>query len=138
TIKDDERIKKEYWVAYPELLKENKRIEIAAVEGNKKQEIELKKLVEILNPRAEEILTLVHEEILKRHLRSYVTAGLVLTGGGSLLKGIDELARRIFSIPVRIGKPRIPLSTPASLESPMYATAYGLLLHAVSKGDVAG
>lgn len=138
TLKEAERIKKEYGVAYLELLKENRLIEIAAVEGNKKQEIELKKLVEILNPRAEEILTLVHEEILKRHLRSYVTAGLVLTGGGSLLKGIDELARRIFSIPVRIGKPRIPLSTPASLESPMYATAYGLLLYAVLKGDVAG
>jgi len=138
TLKEAERIKKEYGVAFAEFLKENRAVEIASVEGNKKQTIEVKRLVEIIQPRAQEILTLVHEEILKRHLRSYVTAGLVLTGGGSLLKGIDELARRIFSIPVRIGKPRIPLSTPESLESPMYATAYGLLLYAVSKGDVAG
>lgn len=138
TLKEAERIKKEFGVAYHELLTENKTIEIVSVEGNKTQQIELKKLVEIINPRAQEILSIVHEEILKRHLRSYVTAGLVLTGGGSLLKGIDELARKIFSIPVRIGKPRIPLSTPASLESPMYATAYGLLVYAVSKGDSAG
>jgi cell division protein FtsA len=60
-----------------------------------------------------------------------MVTGLVITGGGSLLNGIDELAQNILSIPVRIGIPKIGKIIPDSLQNPIYATGYGLLMFAL-------
>jgi cell division protein FtsA len=63
----------------------------------------------------------------------FITTGLVLTGGGSLLCGMLELAKEIFNVPVRLGKPRYEYPIPEKLNSPLFATAYGLLISATKK-----
>lgn len=133
TVLDAERIKKDYGVVCSDVLKNDDFIEIDTVQGEQKQVVHVSDLVRILEPRAHELLSLVHDEIIACNVQHYITTGLVLTGGGSLLTGMQELAERIFKMPVRIGRPKLPISAPDSLQSPIYATSYGLLLHAMNK-----
>ena len=105
------------------------------VHGDKQHIVLLSDITAILEPRARELLSIIHEEILARNLYHILTSGLVLTGGGSLLDGMDEVAKEIFSIPVRIGKPHIIHSDPDILKNPIYATGYGLLLKAFEKAN---
>lgn len=135
TLKEAERVKKEYGLAYKELLEHDELIEIEMVQGVQKHTVLTSDILNILNPRAQELLSLVHEEIIKRKLQAYMPSGLVLTGGGSLLPGMKELAEIIFNMPVRIGLPRLSYDLPDSLESPMYATAYGLLLQVAKRSE---
>ncbi len=133
TIKDAERIKKEYGIVWHKALMEDDFIEIEMVQGDQKQVVHVSDLLRILEPRAHELLLMVHEEIKSRHLVSYITTGIVLTGGGALLKGMQPLAEIIFDVPVRIGNPKVPFSILQTLQSPIYATSYGLLLHTMKK-----
>jgi len=131
TLSDAERIKQNYGIAVAGMLGEfeNYEIEIEMVQGNLKHSIQRASLVNIIKPRAHELLSIVNEEVRKYNLRPIMTTGLVLTGGGSLLKGMRELAQDIFKMPVRIGVPKTNNILPESLNNPMYATGYGLLLH---------
>jgi len=133
TLKDAERVKKEYGIACVDVLEKDDFLEVEMVQGDQKQVVHVSDLVRILEPRAKEVLSLVHEEIIKRNLQPFITTGLVITGGGSLLVGLQELAEKIFDMPVRIGKPKVPFSIPGSLQSPIYATGYGLLMHTIQK-----
>ena len=124
TIADAERIKKEYGLACMAALKRNELIEVAKVQGGSARDVvESADIICILEPRAREVLSLVRNEILEHHLHSYIRTGLVLTGGGALLTGMQHLAEDIFDVPVRIGNPRIEFSLPESLDNPMYATS---------------
>ncbi len=136
TLKEAERIKREYGLAKASMLKEDDVIEVELVQGNEKNIVVLHDLVNIIQPRAQELLTIVHEEIVRYHLQSFMRSGLVLTGGGSLLRGMKELAEEIFEVPVRVGAPRSYYALPELLSSPIYATAYGLLVHAIRKQGV--
>ena len=136
TLHEAERVKKEYGLASLDVLEEDTLFEVKSVHGNDTEIVQTTDLVKILNPRAQEVLILVHEEIIKRKLQSFMPTGLVLTGGGSLLRGMKELAHNIFNIPVRIGSPRLLHDMPESLDNPMYATAYGLLLHMLKKSPL--
>lgn len=133
TLHDAERIKHEYALAQPDLLKKDELLEVECVQGTRKRVVRRAELVHIVHARAQEVLTLVHEEIITRDLQSFITAGLVLTGGGSLLKGLPELAHEIIGVPVRIGTPRVEYDLPESLKSPVYATGYGLIMYALKQ-----
>lgn len=133
TIKDAERIKKEYGIAWHKALTNDDFIEIEMVQGDQKQVVHVSDLVRILEPRAHELLSMVHDEIQTKKLLPYMTTGIVLTGGGSLLNGMQQLAETIFDSPVRIGNPKVPFSILQTLQSPIYATSYGLLLHTMKK-----
>jgi cell division protein FtsA len=133
TIEDAERIKREYGLASIKLLQEDEPIEVEMVQGNAHAIVQRSELVRIIEPRTRELLSLVHEELIKKKLLSFVPAGMVITGGGSLLRGIKEVAEEIFAMPIRIGMPRIDYDLPESLHNPIYATGYGLLMHALKK-----
>ncbi len=79
---------------------------------------------EILECRITELLTMVKQEI--EHYYFGVPGGFVITGGGSLLHGLQEHAQEIFKLPVRIGKPK-SAHFKEFLENPMHATGYGLI-----------
>lgn len=136
TLLEAERVKKEYGLATPLVLEEDILFEVKSVHGNDKHIVEQTELMNILGPRAQEILSIVHEEILKKHLQPFIATGLVLTGGGALLRGMQDLAQTIFSCPVRIGSPRLTHDMPESLDSPIYATAYGLIIHMLKKSHM--
>jgi len=133
TLNEAERIKKKYGITYPDILENDELIEVEMVQGCDRQIVQRTDLTRILQPRAQELLSLVHEEIIVRNLLPFTTTGIVLTGGGSLLTGIHESAERIFDAPVRIGKPQILFDLPDTLRSPIYATGYGLLVHVLKK-----
>lgn len=102
--------------------------------------IELCDMAEIINFRAEEIFEMFLDEISQYRLRALMPCGLVLTGGGSLLSGIKELAQEKLGMPVRIGQPEATQQQsapqlPDCLKNPMYATVYGLLLHGSGVSD---
>jgi len=133
TIEDAERVKREYGLASIKLLEQDEPIEVEMVQGNIRNTVQRSELVSIIEPRTRELLSLVHEEIIKRKLVSFIPSGMVITGGGSLLKGIKQVAEEIFDMPVRLGVPRIEYDLPESLHNPIYATGYGLLKHAIKK-----
>ena len=133
TLDDAERIKKEYGLACADVLAHDELIEVELVQGCDRQVVKLTDLIAIIEPRAQELFALVNKEIVSRNLQPFMTTGLVLTGGGSLLFGLKELAERVFNCSVRIGHPRVLFDLPESLHSPIYATGYGLLLHVLRK-----
>ncbi len=124
-----ERIKKRYGFAVGDLVETEELIEVELMQGEDLQVVRLSDLVLIIESRMRELFTLVNEDIKKNNLQQFMTNGIVLTGGGSLLTGARELAEAIFDCPVRIGKPRVLFDLVETLQSPLYATGYGLLVH---------
>lgn len=133
TLKDAERIKLENGLVHVHAAYDNELIEVEMVHGHEQRAVHTLDLVRILQPRAQELLALVHREIKQYHLQPYMRSGLVLTGGGALLSGLQQLAQEMFGLSVRIGKPRTGFVLPQSLDHPMYATGYGLLVHEMRK-----
>jgi cell division protein FtsA len=128
-IPEAERIKRQYGWAWHELVRDDTGIEIASVGDRPPRTVFAGMLNEIIEPRAQELLSLVRDELKRAGLDGQIPAGLVLTGGGAHLSGLVELAEHVFSLPVRIGVPRGPEGMPESLSQPEYATAVGLLLY---------
>jgi cell division protein FtsA len=128
-IPDAERLKRKYGCALASLIQENDAIEVPTVGGRKPRLLSHRVMAEILQPRADEIFTLFHEEILRAGFEKLLNAGVVLTGGGCLLTGVTEVAEQIFDMPVRHGHPTGAegLMQPAS--DPQYATAVGMALY---------
>jgi cell division protein FtsA len=128
-----ERIKKKFGVASARYLSSDDVLTVPSVGGRRPREISRKILCEIIEPRAEEILTLARQEIAKAGLADRIPSGVVLTGGASALDGIGELAEEIFEAPVRLGLPRNIGGLQDVVRSPMYATGVGLVLFGFSQ-----
>ncbi len=138
TTKDAEKIKREYGLASMQLLQDDISIEGEMIQGGMMRVMHRSEIVTILEPRAQELIALVHEELLSRNLMHLLVSGLVITGGGSLLEGLVHVAQDIIAVPVRIGFPRISDHDPKILADPLYATGYGLLLFALHKTHSVG
>lgn len=136
TLKDAERIKKEFGCVHAHYLQPGGKIEVELAQGGEVSTVLHDDLYEILDCRVQELLGMVRDEIHKHHLESYIPAGIVITGGGALLQGMKERAQELLGIPVRIGRPRVPFACKESLDNPMYATGYGLLVHAHKKSKM--
>lgn len=132
-IKDAERIKKEYGTIYYE--DHHDLIEVMTIDGLNKKMVEQKIVSSILFARAQELLHLIHKDLVSHGLQKNMPGGLILTGGGALLQGMQELAQSIFKVPVRIGNPSLGADCGMLLNNPIYSTGYGLLLHAFKKQD---
>lgn len=135
-IEEAELIKKEAGTALVESVAEDEKIEVATIGGDEKKTVSRKKLAKVIEPRVEELLDLGMQEVEDAGYRDLVPAGLVLTGGTSLLQGIVEFAAQRYDIPVRRG--RIPQGIHGLrdiVESPIFATSIGLLRYAVETKD---
>ncbi|MBY0110049.1 MAG: cell division protein FtsA [Candidatus Babeliaceae bacterium] len=130
TSADAERIKKEYGCVYHSYVVPGQEISVECAQGDQKMIIYEQEVYEILECRITELLTMVHHEM--EHYYFAVPGGLVITGGGSLLHGLQEHAQEILKLPVRIGKPKVA-HYKEFLENPMHATGYGLLVHGMKK-----
>lgn len=135
TIDDSERIKKLYGIASLAFIAENKLIEVEEVQGASKKFVNLTDLVAIIEARATELFSIVAQEVLSKHLKTYITSGIVITGGGSLLKDVDKLAQEVLGVPVRVGFPRLQFGISEVLDSPIYSTAYGMLVYALKNNS---
>jgi len=128
-VEEAEKIKIRYGCALTALVHRDETIEVPSVGGRKPRVLSRQTLAEIIEPRVEEILTLVHNEVIRTGYGNLVASGIVLTGGSALLEGIPELAEQVFNMPVRRG---IPIGIGGLVDlvhSPMYATGVGLVLY---------
>jgi cell division protein FtsA len=122
-----EEIKRKFGCAMASLIQSGETMEVPSVGGRNPRTLSRLTLAEVIEPRIEETMHLLNNEIFKSGYKDLLGSGVVLTGGGSLLEGIAELSEFIFEMPVRRG---IPLNTSGLREvvqSPALATAVGLL-----------
>jgi cell division protein FtsA len=105
-------------------------VEVPGVGGRDPKLVEKHILASMIEPRVEELFTIVHREVKKNIYSDLLAGGVVLTGGGACLEGVEELAERTFEMPVRRGMPRGVTGIREAVEDPRYATAVGLVLHA--------
>jgi cell division protein FtsA len=128
-LTDAERLKINYGVATNQVVG-GEIVRVPGVGGREPREIPRRLLGEIIEPRMEEIFAMAHRELLRSGVADSLGSGIVLAGGTSLLEGTQELAERMFNLPVRRGLPINLKGMPEELMKPMYTTAAGLLLHA--------
>ena len=123
---DAERLKKQYGCALVSMIADGDGIEVPSVGGRKPRLLSREVMAEILQPRATEIFTLIHEEVVRAGFDRTLNAGVVLTGGGSLLTGTLEVCEQVFDSPVRLGQPSGGAGQGDPGWGPQHATAIGL------------
>jgi cell division protein FtsA len=137
-IPEAEKIKRHYACAWRELLEQDFPIEIASVGDRPPRTIFARMLSDIVEPRAQELLMLVRDELRRAGIESQIPAGIVLTGGGAHLRGLTELCERIFNLPVRVAIPRGLAGMSGEVSRPEYSTAVGLVLYGARTRRLAG
>ncbi|MDQ7033029.1 MAG: cell division protein FtsA [Desulfonauticus sp.] len=128
-----EKIKVKYGCALAELIQDDEIIEVPSVGGRPARKLSRQVLAEICEPRMEELLALVDQELTRSGFKKSIAAGVVLTGGAALIEGIQELAEQIFNVPTRVGAPIGVGGLKDMVNTPMYATAVGLLRYGADK-----
>jgi cell division protein FtsA len=124
-----EKIKIKYGTCIARDISNEETIEVPGMGGRKPRKLPRQILGEILEPRIEEIFTLIKREIFRAGMDNVITSGLVLTGGSSLLHGITDIAESIFDVPSRLGTPMGISGLIDVVNNPMYATGVGLVLY---------
>lgn len=122
-----DKIKKQFGCALSEMVEKGDEVEVISVGGHKPRQISRKYLADIIEPRAEEIFSLINQEILRSGQEDKVASGVVLTGGTVVMSGMPELAEQVFDLPVRRGYPQDIGGLVDVVNSPMFATAVGLV-----------
>jgi cell division protein FtsA len=122
-----EKIKKQYGCCMTAMVGKDETIEVPSVGGREPRVLSRQLLAEILEPRVEEIFTLVNREIIRSGYEELIASGVVITGGTTILPGMPELAEQIFSLPVRRGVPQGIGGLTDVVNSPIYATGVGLV-----------
>lgn len=130
TQQDAERLKHRHGAAYEPLVDEAEHIELPGTPGQGVRGASRRVLAHIIHMRTQEVMELALAEISRAGYQQHLPAGVILTGGGSALPGIVELAREVFALPVRCGSPGQGLSGLVdSVESPRMSVPAGLVLY---------
>jgi len=135
-MKEAEKIKIKHGSCLSATIPKDETIEVPSVGGRKPRLLSRHILAEILEPRVEEILTLVDQEIHRTEMKDLLGSGVVITGGSAILPGLAEMAEQIFQMPTRVGKPRNISGLVDVVNEPKYATAVGLLLYGMENRPV--
>jgi cell division protein FtsA len=128
-IPDAERIKRHHGCAAIALLQEDGAIEIASVGDRPPRTIFARSLTEIIEPRAQELLALIRDDLQRAGLDRQIPAGFVLAGGGARLHGLLGLAEESFHLPARMAEPKGIADLPEQVAQPEYATVVGLVMY---------
>lgn len=135
-----EEIKIKHGCALQDLVDTNHMIDIHNLGDRISRRLPARALAEVVEARYEELFSLALSELRKSGLAESISAGIVLTGGASKIMGAQELAERIFKMPVRIGKPQNIDGLNEIIDNPIYATGVGLLVYGMrqrqTQGDV--
>lgn len=131
-----EKIKIKYGCAMTSMVDRDETIEVPSVGGRKPRVVSRQILGEIIEPRMEEIFTLVNREIMKSGYEGVIASGVVLTGGTAQMPGAVELAEQIFNLPVRMGVPSGIGGLVDVVGSPAYSTGVGLVLYGMKNSHV--
>jgi len=123
-----EDIKIKYACALTQMANADETIEVPSVGDRPPRRLVRQRLAEVVEPRYEELFTLIQAELKRSGFEELVAAGIVLTGGSSKLSGTVELAEEVFHMPVRLGMPQYVAGLSDVVSNPIYATGVGLLL----------
>jgi cell division protein FtsA len=136
-----EEIKIKYACALSQLANPDETIEVPSVGDRPPRRLARQTLAEVVEPRYEELFSLVRDELRRSGFEELIAAGIVLTGGSSKMEGAVELAEEIFHVPVRLGVPQYVEGLVDVVRNPIHATAVGLLLYGMeatgAKADAA-
>ena len=128
-----EKIKIKYGCALSSMIGIDETLEVPGVGGRQARVLSRQILGEILEPRVEEILTLIHHDLTLSGHEEMINSGVVITGGSAELQGIPEMAEQIFDSPARTGYPQSISGLVDVVNKPMYATAVGLVLYGAQR-----
>lgn len=124
-----EEIKIKYACALTQLAGADETIKVPSVGDRPPRDLSRQALAEVVEPRYEELFTLVQSELRRSGYEELVAAGIVLTGGTSKMEGVVELAEEIFHMPVRLASPQNVSGLSDVVNNPMYSTGVGLLTY---------
>ena len=130
-----ERIKQKYGCALGSMVRADETIEVPSVGGRKPRVLPRQILTEIIEPRLEELFSLVKKRLRDSGVEEALGSGVVITGGTSLLEGMPELAEQVFDMPVRRGLPKGVGGLVDVVKNPMYAAAVGLVLYGLEESQ---
>ncbi|MDR5859580.1 cell division protein FtsA [Halomonas eurihalina] len=128
-----EEIKVKYACALTQLASGDEMIKVPSVGDRAARDLSRQSLAEVVEPRYEELFTLVRDELRRSGYEDLVAAGVVLTGGTSRMEGVVELAEEIFHMPVRIACPQNVRGLADVVRNPIYSTGVGLLHYALNE-----
>ncbi len=124
-----EEIKIKYACSLRQLINQDETIEVPSVGDREPRRLSRQILADVVEPRYSELFELVQAEIRRSGFESIIAAGMVITGGGSKMEGVIELAEEVFHMPVRQGMPQHIKGLVDVVKNPIYATGVGLLLY---------
>ena len=131
--KDAEDIKQRFGCALSQLADPQEMVDVPGVGDRGPRTLSRKTLAEVIEPRVEELYSLVQAELRRSGYEELLSSGIVITGGSSALQGMVELGEEIFHMPVRIGKPNYSGGLAEVVRHPRYSTGVGLLLAGVQQ-----
>ena len=130
-----ERIKLKHGTCLADRVSNEETIEISDLSGRGERKLPRQILAEILEPRVEEIFSLIKRELMQAGMKKNIASGVVLTGGASMLEGMSEIAESVFEQNVRIGCPQGISGLVDVVNNPMYATGVGLVVYGAKHQD---
>lgn len=133
-----EEIKIRYACALAKLTSPDETIKVPSVGDREPRDLSRQALAEVVEPRYDELFTLVQSELRRSGFEDLIAAGIVLTGGTSKMEGVVELAEEIFHMPVRLGAPQNIRGLTDIVNNPIYSTGVGLLLYAMKQHQDGG
>ncbi|KZY33562.1 MULTISPECIES: cell division protein FtsA [unclassified Oleiphilus] len=128
-----EEIKIKYACALTQLAGAEETIKVPSVGDRPPRDLSRQALAEVVEPRYEELFTLIQSELRRSGFEDVIAAGIVLTGGTSKMEGVVELAEEIFHMPVRLASPQGVSGLADVVNNPMYATGVGLLMYGLKQ-----
>ena len=131
-----EEIKITYACALTQLAGADETIKVPSVGDRAPRDLSRQALAEVVEPRYEELFTLVQSELRRSGFEDLIPAGIVITGGSSTMEGVVELAEEIFHMPVRLACPQAVSGMTEVVNNPIYATGVGLLIHGFRQMDL--
>ncbi|MFT6310659.1 MAG: cell division protein FtsA [Porticoccus sp.] len=132
-----EEIKIKYACALTQLTGADETIKVPSVGERPPRDLSRQALAEVVEPRYDELFTLIQAELRRSGFEDLIPAGIVLTGGTSKMEGAVELAEEIFHMPVRLGAPNAVSGLMDIVRNPIYATGVGLLNYGQDQGITA-
>ncbi|OIP06414.1 MAG: cell division protein FtsA [Betaproteobacteria bacterium CG2_30_59_46] len=125
---DAEDLKVKYGCALRQLADAKQMIEVLGVGDRPARQLSRQTLAEVIEPRVEELYSLVQAELRRSGFEELLSSGIVITGGSSAMEGMAELGEEVFHMPVRLGMPQYVGGLAEVVRNPRFATGVGLLL----------
>ncbi|MBI3045163.1 MAG: cell division protein FtsA [Betaproteobacteria bacterium] len=126
--KDAEEIKERFGCSLAQLADPQDTVEVPGLGDRDPRQLSRKTLAEVIEPRMEELYSLVQTELRRSGYEELLSSGVVITGGSSVMQGMVELGEEVFHMPVRVGYPNYSGALAETVRHPRYSTAVGLLL----------